>query len=93
MCSIRHPGPRRSAAGAVSSHLVLVLELFEDKPDGLVADARHGRPDVCQAERDGCAAQDVITDTLLLGSGNLSRSRAISEDGVGIGEHSRRHHM
>src|ERR1017187_1238563 len=86
-CGIHDPGPRCGAAGAVSPHLVVVLELFQDEPDGLVADTRHGCPDVCEAERGGCAAQDVIADTLLLGPGSLSRSRAISEDGVGAGDH------
>src|ERR1022692_2939296 len=65
-CSIRHPGPRCGAAGAVGPHFGLVLELFQDEPDGLVTDAWHGRPDVCQAERDWCVAQDVFADALLL---------------------------
>ena len=64
--SSRHPGPRRGAPSAVSPRLALVLELFEDQPDGLVADTRHGRPDVRETERDGCAAQAVNADALLL---------------------------
>jgi hypothetical protein len=48
-----------------------VLELFQDEPDGLVADAGHGCPDVGEAERDWCMAQDVLADALLFGSRGL----------------------
>ena len=75
-CGISHLGPRRGPAGSVGPHLALVLQLFQDEPDGLVTDARHGRSDVCKAERDRRAAQDVITDALLLGPGSLSRGGA-----------------
>src|ERR1017187_5362466 len=84
---IRHPGPRCGAPGSVGPHLALVLEVFQNEPDGLVANARHSRPDVGEAERDLCTTQDVLADALLLGSGGLSRGRAIGEDGVGTGDH------
>ena len=69
-CGIR-PGPSCRAAGPVGSDLALVFELFQDKPDGLVADAWHGCPDVGEAERDWRMAQDVLADALLLGSWGL----------------------
>jgi len=40
------------------------------------------RPDVGEAERDWCAAQDVLADALLLGSGGTGRGRVIGEDRV-----------
>src|SRR5215470_9419776 len=66
-CGIR-PGPGCRAAGPVRSDLALVFELVQDKPDGLVADTWHGCPDVGEAERDRCMAQDVLADAQLLGS-------------------------
>src|SRR5260370_17290428 len=83
-CGIRDPCPSRGAAGSVGAHLALVLELFQDEPDRLVTDTWHCRPDVCEAERGRCVAQDVFTDALLLGSGGLSCGRAIGENGVAV---------
>jgi hypothetical protein len=45
--------------------------LLQDEPDGLVADAWHGRPDLGKAESGWRVAQDVLADALLLGSRGL----------------------
>jgi hypothetical protein len=66
-CGIR-PGPGRGAAGSVGPHFALVLELFQDEPDGLVADTWNGSSDVGKTESGRRVAQDMLADTLLLGS-------------------------
>jgi hypothetical protein len=57
--------------------------LFQDEPDGLIADAWHGRPDIGEAEPYWGVAQDVFADPVLLRSRGLGRGRAIGEDGIG----------
>src|SRR5712692_4862192 len=80
-------GPGRGAACSIGPDLAFAPQLLQDEPDGLVTDTWRCRPDVCEAERGRCVAQDVFPDALLLGPWGPGRGRAISEDGVGTGDH------
>jgi hypothetical protein len=79
-CSIRDSRPGRGAACPVGPDLAFALQLLQDEPDRLVADAWHCRPDVGEAEDHERVAQDVLSDALLLrprtpGRGQACRAR------------------